>query len=569
MRESCHHQSWPVARASPSRPQTFSSYSLSSLRHCPSTCVFVHHSLPSRSESYLPASSPKTVFHCLVTSPSWSAPKRQYWLSAHLHTLTATRPRDHASADALLVASMSSSSPPEDPEYTSEPNILSPVSPKPIHFPTPDNIPVLQNQIDPAFNQMAAHIGNDAQQQVLAPGHADKGAAQPAQDNGSQDGGDGQGQSQDTANSNPQTLNSGFGLQSNALPSAAASALTEGTSDTGTQNPHTQTGYHAFPSQNPTVSPTAPSSEVPISLHDQANAPGANTQEAPGTQIPQPANGTDYQALLNSLQSSNPAAHTLDSAPSFIPLDDSSAAQNQPSAGAVDAASAGLPPRPPPQAQPAIHPNYSQTSDIRQYHPHASNTAQAAPNAAFQTGANGLPPPPVPSFQQPASKPAPSQTSPTTPNFTNHQFGSQQRDGRDMLSGITFDGEPKWDLATQKEYDDFLEQERQYVTEGNWEQFPYGSRLFVGTRPLQEGGQRAKADLWAGNLSSERVTKRDVFHVFHGYGKLAQISIKQAYGFVQFLNNSDCNRALHAEQGRIIRGKRISESTLVTYSTLC
>ncbi|TKX22990.1 RNA recognition motif-containing protein 17 [Elsinoe australis] len=435
---------------------------------------------------------------------------------------------------------MSSSSPPEDPEYTSEPNILSPVSPKPIHFPTPDNIPVLQNQIDPAFNQMAAHIGDDAQQQVLAPGHADGGAAQPAQDNGSQDGGDGQGQSQDTANSNPQTLNSGFGLQSNTLPSAAASALTEGTSDTATQNSHTQTGYHAFPSQNPTVSPTAPSSEVPISLHDQANAPGANTQEAPGTQIPQPANGTDYQALLNSLQSSNPAAHTLDPAPSFIPLDDSSAAQNQPSAGAVDAASAGLPPRPPPQAQPTIHPNYSQTSDIRQYHPHASNTAQAAPNAAFQTGANGLPPPPVPSFQQPASKPAPSQTSPTTPNFTNHQFGSQQRDGRDMLSGLTFDGEPKWDLATQKEYDDFLEQERQYVTEGNWEQFPYGSRLFVG------------------NLSSERVTKRDVFHVFHGYGKLAQISIKQAYGFVQFLNNSDCNRALHAEQGRIIRGKRIN-----------
>lgn len=65
----------------------------------------------------------------------------------------------------------------------------------------------------------------------------------------------------------------------------------------------------------------------------------------------------------------------------------------------------------------------------------------------------------------------------------------------------------------------------------------------------------------SGNLSSERVTKRDVFHVFHKYGSLAQISIKQAYGFVQFLKSADCGRAMAAEQGRVIRGKRISKPT--------
>lgn len=54
------------------------------------------------------------------------------------------------------------------------------------------------------------------------------------------------------------------------------------------------------------------------------------------------------------------------------------------------------------------------------------------------------------------------------------------------------------------------------------------------------------------------MTKRDVFHVFHKYGSLAQISIKQAYGFVQFIKEADCSRAMSAEQGRIIRGKRIS-----------
>lgn len=62
-----------------------------------------------------------------------------------------------------------------------------------------------------------------------------------------------------------------------------------------------------------------------------------------------------------------------------------------------------------------------------------------------------------------------------------------------------------------------------------------------------------------GNLSSERVTKRDIFHVFHTYGDLAQISIKQAYGFVQFLRAQDCMQALEAEQGTQIRDKKIRE----------
>ncbi len=60
-------------------------------------------------------------------------------------------------------------------------------------------------------------------------------------------------------------------------------------------------------------------------------------------------------------------------------------------------------------------------------------------------------------------------------------------------------------------------------------------------------------------MSSEKVTKRDIFHVFHPYGDLAQISIKQAYGFVQFLRTEDCMRAMEAEQGTQIRDKRIRE----------
>lgn len=65
--------------------------------------------------------------------------------------------------------------------------------------------------------------------------------------------------------------------------------------------------------------------------------------------------------------------------------------------------------------------------------------------------------------------------------------------------------------------------------------------------------------LCAGNLPTERVTKRDLFHIFHKYGKLAQVSIKQAYGFIQFLDSSACKKALDAEQGAVVRGRKIRE----------
>jgi len=73
------------------------------------------------------------------------------------------------------------------------------------------------------------------------------------------------------------------------------------------------------------------------------------------------------------------------------------------------------------------------------------------------------------------------------------------------------------------------------------ERFPFGSRLFVG------------------NLSNERVTKRDMYHVFHRWGKLAQISIRNAYGLIQFRTVEDCNRARARarEEGREVRGKKI------------
>ncbi|KAK1783288.1 hypothetical protein QBC45DRAFT_316871 [Copromyces sp. CBS 386.78] len=71
--------------------------------------------------------------------------------------------------------------------------------------------------------------------------------------------------------------------------------------------------------------------------------------------------------------------------------------------------------------------------------------------------------------------------------------------------------------ASDQDYEKFLADERQYTLEARWEQrFPEGSRIFIG------------------NLSCERVSKREVFDVFSKFGRLAQISLKNAYGFVQY-----------------------------------
>ncbi|EZF10360.1 hypothetical protein H112_08375 [Trichophyton rubrum D6] len=119
---------------------------------------------------------------------------------------------------------------------------------------------------------------------------------------------------------------------------------------------------------------------------------------------------------------------------------------------------------------------------------------------------------------------------------------SRKRDSYDENIEST-KGDPQddtpWGPDIQKKYDDFLRDERIYVTEAHWDRFPAGSRLFIG------------------NLPTERVTKRDLFHIFHMHGKLAQISIKQAYGFIQFLEPDSCRKALQAQQGSTIRGRKI------------
>ncbi|KAI6245896.1 hypothetical protein HI914_06136 [Erysiphe necator] len=148
---------------------------------------------------------------------------------------------------------------------------------------------------------------------------------------------------------------------------------------------------------------------------------------------------------------------------------------------------------------------------------------------------SGLPPPPSVSFRGQLS--SANSISPNTHMPVNRSSLQELPNLADQDEVDYF--ETKWAPEVQKMYDEFLEDERRYVTEGLWDRFPMGSRLFIG------------------NLPSEKVTKRDLFHIFYHYGKIAQISIKQAYGFIQFLHSDHCYRALDCEQGSEVRGRKM------------
>ncbi|KAL8376002.1 hypothetical protein RB595_007217 [Gaeumannomyces hyphopodioides] len=94
--------------------------------------------------------------------------------------------------------------------------------------------------------------------------------------------------------------------------------------------------------------------------------------------------------------------------------------------------------------------------------------------------------------------------------------------------------------AGQQTYDMFLADERRYTAEAKWEKFPDGSRIFVG------------------NLSQERVSKKEVFNMFHKHGRLAQISLKPAYGFVQYHTAAEAAEAIRHLQGIDVRGRKIN-----------
>lgn len=317
-------------------------------------------------------------------------------------------------------------SPPQQAEHVAHRQSLTPESPRPQNVPSPSNIPILEQQMDPSFHEPPQqHNGTSTPASHFAPQSTPYAANSAYQNVGAQGaegfamggfaqsafGGSSGAQAQDTSSSSIQN----FAAQQHARPASSSDA--------------TQAfGQHVHPA-------------YPYARNNAYAAP----QSAPGTHFQtegQPSTSVDVQALLDSL---TPAAHNA-----------SQSAHLQPNASATPLPSAAsLPPRPP--AQVANHQTYSANDDIRSFHPHntqASGGQQRTSNAPAAS---------------PNARPA---QSPTAPGI-----GQQQQV---MRSETPDDEDIRWPPEVNRKYEAFLDQERKFVTEGQWDQFPMGSRLFIG-----------------------------------------------------------------------------------------
>ena len=523
-----------------------------------------------------------------------------------------------------------------EPEFRGK--TLTPVSPRPVHISDPSAIPVLEKQMDQAFNDTATHLAPNqpppAQPAVLTypeqalplPDEASSSSSTFAENgttvkNGGSSEPNGHGD-EEINDDYAMSLDFDEDEETELRESSATASIRVNTDNpvpviprrdrTPDSNPNTfpekahadyiegsvSTSANLVAQTSPSSysQPESTASTAILGELAQPTAPtlaGAQTQDDLAAVVSRAEEATDVieggvniQALLDSLSPSTATVPPGDGL--SIPTTGSSTTQSsEPPLGSVQSPSASLPahanlpPRPPPQEKSITQPGYSPQDDIRSYHPHtkapvgtssypthqpgsfrpsahglpAPVIAAGAPGTTSQP-ASGLPPPPVATFQQPPPSATKSNHSPTSPGIAQKDKveGNPPRPSADEDAD-----QGSWGPDLQKVYDDFLHEERAYVSEGQWDRFPPNSRLFIGRFPLLESIFRLISICFAGNLPTEKVSKRDLFQIFHRHGRLAQVSIKQAYGFVQFLDASACHRALQAEQGQMLRGRKMRE----------
>lgn len=427
---------------------------------------------------------------------------------------------------------MTSSPPPEATHFGG--NTLTPESPVPIHLPDSSNIPVLQNQIDPIFNLTTTHLqplltvsnpgmaalrtaaepvdvtrpgpesgalagdntdGNfisfEANQEIDAEGDDDSNISY-----GDEEAADEQSQ-EVQANNILQYLSSSDAHPSKPadthdFPSPAHTDETSALIATLNESSVEEAIEH-------TAGPTELSQDV-LTANDQAPN-GEGHLEDPDQRVKD--GGVNYETLLESLSPSTstaPSAESIASSTTAIPAESSIVPRPSSSEQPLSALPLppGLPPRPPPQEKPAIHPNYNAANDISTFHfpqnqntnaqsshnPQPSNSfapsqgfPQPIPTSKASVGANGLPPPPLATFQQPSPQPGQAQPSPLTPQHRPLDGKNERPSGQAVQDS---DDEVPWTPEIEKLWNEFQREEAIYVSEGLWDRFPSGSRLFVG-----------------------------------------------------------------------------------------
>ena len=406
---------------------------------------------------------------------------------------------------------------------------MTPECPVPVHVPEPQNIPVLMNQTDLAFNDMSTHMeqryppqnhtepeSNDLQYQISEI------FSQPVESNESKSDQPGEGglggvehkSDNDAALKSAQAYNSEVikthqeldmpdthSYAQASVPISDPDSPSNYAKITSTSLSPTQNHFAPAVAKEAVAIPSDESQSTPVSQGPDAAAlppPGESDVHSPASGSDVNDGGVNYQALLDNLSPSTttaPASDIVTTTTTAAPPAPSSPSSAQTPIATLPIP-AGLPPRPPPQEKPAIHPNYTPGEDIRSYHhPPAAQTSIASTsfsaqssnpprpaqsyNASNIVAPNGLPPPPLATFQQPLSKTNQSQTSPQDP-----QGGQREHSGQNTARpSISQDGEDEVprNPDVEKLYEEFLRDEAIYVAEGTWDRFPQGSRLFIGT----------------------------------------------------------------------------------------
>jgi len=285
---------------------------------------------------------------------------------------------------------------------------------------------------------------------------------------------------------------------------------------------------------NPAVAPVAADAAIDALEHPQSSPdktpppvlPALPADPSPtSTQVELPT--VDIDALLSNIGASLLPAAVPEPASAL-----ESAKQNPP---------ASLPPRPPPHQDLNHHRNIS--NDIRSYHPHPQAQTGASAQHTYDTSA-----------LQPPTAAASSMTLPTAPGLPSREnFMAPPAKPSSGADDEDYTFPPELEAS----FDQFLRDEKANVAEGSWDRFPDGSRLFVGRCICHRVLRLHGIDLPAGNIPTEKVSKRDVFKRFAKYGKLAQIALKQAFGFVQFYDPESCAKALAGEQDKPLKGRKM------------
>jgi len=385
---------------------------------------------------------------------------------------------------------------------------VSPLSPIPLYPSEPLNIIVLRNQTDPILNMTSTY---QKPPPSLATTTTDAPAAiveSPPSDSSFSD-----------AYEEQEEAVGGSKVESQDADVSDDYAMTFDSDGEDHTDSHDQS--HPVVEQDTTnLSVAVPTTELPLSLPIDRNtleSPHVGKDAQPAHSIPSPIHSADldataakkFDATHTTAQTSN--AHiNEDSANGGIDIQqlldnitanaEMNAAANAPSRPSSSNTShkpsigssslpthLSLPPRP---QQHSTRPIYTIHDNTQLYHA-AGTPGYAAPSNAYRppgvttsivaAGApgtstdprNGLPPPPSASF--PSTKPVDPPMH-KEPRRQNSQDSTRPFDSSEEVD----EADKPWGPEVQKIYDEFLANERGYVTEGQWDRFPIGSRLFIG-----------------------------------------------------------------------------------------